>query len=370
MAHLKETQLKVELVSQHKHKRSTGIGRYVQELYENLQGLVFIRLAEPKFLPFTDRFNILTNFPRGIQEHEPGSIVHFTQIMGCAQMLWNPVHPAIATVHDLGVLVCKEDEILWRKFDRKILDLQLRGLVKVDQFIVHSLFTKNGLINILGIKPEVITILPTWINTSHFKPIDLDRSQFLSKYGLNISPDTTILLYIGTELPRKNLEFLLHAVFLLRESGRKVELIKVGQPGGNQWRNKVKNDIAKYKLQNRVHILDFIPEDDLPLIINAADICATPTLLESTFAWVALSAMACGKPSIVTSSALIPENALPATTVVENLDLIGYVQGILDLIDNPIISAEKGKLGREIINRYYNGQETVNRLIAIYKKIV
>ena len=124
-------ELRVELVAHNPLQAVSGIGRYVRELYSHLAPLIPVQICTPIDPPLTGHFSFLHHLPLGVHNHHLGSIVHFTQIMGCAQMLWRPARPAVATVHDLGVLVCKEDEVLLNRFDRRILDLQIAGLRRI-----------------------------------------------------------------------------------------------------------------------------------------------------------------------------------------------------------------------------------------------
>ena len=134
--------MKVELVSFNPLNTVSGIGRYTRELHKHLSSQVTVKILRQIDPPLVNRFSFLHAFPIGVYEHQPGSIVHFMQIMGCSQMLWHPVRPAIASVHDLGVLVCEADKQLFNKFDRAILDVNIAGLKRMDHYIVHSEFTK------------------------------------------------------------------------------------------------------------------------------------------------------------------------------------------------------------------------------------
>src|SRR5262249_26890792 len=94
----------VELVV-HSAASSTGIGRYTSELSRALACSLRVHLTHSQPPPFASRLSFLRHLPVGLRGHRPGNIVHFMQILGCSQMIWHPVHPAVATVHDLGMLV-------------------------------------------------------------------------------------------------------------------------------------------------------------------------------------------------------------------------------------------------------------------------
>lgn len=359
--------MQVELVARWPLGTVSGIGRYTRELYQHLSTRVPTRIVGPIHAPLAHRFTFLRQLPLGLRDHQPGSIVHFTQIMGCSQMLWNPVKPSVASVHDLGVLVCPEDEQLFSRSDRLILDIQLAGLRRVDHFIVHSDFTRDGMLTHLGLREEQITVVPTWIDSNFFRPTAGSRQILAERY--NIDDGASNLLYIGSELPRKNLGLLLEAIAALKAKGHKIRLLKVGSSGGDKWRAKFLSDIQRLELSENVVLTGVISDDDLVLFLNAADLCVTPTLLESTFAWVALGAMACGQPSVVTSSALVPEEAQEAVLVVPPRNLEMFVSAVEECLQNPDLRRRMGEAGRRII-RSYRGEATASAIVAAYQTLL
>jgi len=359
----------IELVAHNPPTQISGIGRYCRELFEHLKDNVEICMAYPRFPPLSERFTILRNFPLGVVDHRPNNLVHFTQIMGCAQMLWNPIHPVIATVHDLGVLVCAEDEPLFTKFDRKILSLQLRGLVKADQFIVHSTRTKNDLINKLGVLNSVINIVPSSINIENFRIIDSPYELVRKQYCLHKRANQIDLIYVGSELPRKNLCTILESMEILIKTGTNVRLLKIGGSGGQRWRDNFLQLIHRFKLNDSVVIFDYVPEKDLPYLYNFSDIAITSTLLEGGFAWTIMEALACGKPAIASPAALIPDAAKDVVHVVENNQPIDFANGIQKIGANIInCKSEICIKARNIISKYTWSNE-ISETIKVYKKV-
>ena len=361
--------MQVELVAHTPLGSVSGIGRYAEELYHHLSNRVPTRIVRPISPPLADRLTFLHQLPLGLRGHQPGSIVHFTQIMGCSQMLWHPVRPAIASVHDLGVLVCKEDEQLFNRFDRLILDFQLAGLRRMDHFIVHSNYTRDSMLAHLGVHEEQITVVPTWIDSDFFRPIAGSRQMLSERYNVDFNDGANNLLYIGSELPRKNLGLLLEAVATLKARGHKTRLVKIGSPGGDQWRARLLLDIERLGLSDNVIFTGVISDDDLVLFLNAADLCVTPSLLESTFAWVALGAMACGRPSVVTSAALVPEEAQDAALVVPPRNLEMLVQAIEQCLQDVDLRRRMGEAGRQII-RSYRGESAISAIIGAYQTLL
>lgn len=359
----------VELVAHNPLDAASGIGYYTRELHRHLSSQIPIRIVRPISPPLADRFTCLHQLPLGLRGHQPGSIVHFTQIMGCSQMLWRPVRPAIASVHDLGVLVCPEDEQLFNRFDRWVLDVQFAGLRRMDHFLVHSEFTRDGLTKQLGIAAERISVLPIWIDSTRFRPVPDSRRLLAGRYGTDFDDGSAYLAYVGSELPRKNLNLLLAAMAILKGSGHRVKLIKIGGAGGERWRAKFKQDVDRLGLSGEIVLTGVVSEEDLVLLINAADVCVTPTLLESTFAWVALTAMACGRPAVATASALIPTEAEEAVIVVPDRDAQALARAIETFLEDRDLARRMGDAGRRII-RGFRGELTARAIVDAYRRLL
>ena len=360
--------MRVEFVSPHDHSPTTGIGRYSAEMMRFLSARMHVSARKLRSLPFSHRLSTLKSLPIGIENHVEGSIVHFTHLVGSAMMLWNPVHPAIVSVHDLGVLVCSADEQLFNRFDRTLLDVQLAGLRRMDRFLVHSNFTRQGLIEHLGIPQERISVTPTWIDVEHFHPAPHSRQIVAQRFGLNLDDGIPTLAYVGSELPRKNLGLLLRAMAITKGRGRPIRLLKIGAAGGERWRLAFEGEVERLGLSREVVMMGVVSEEDLPVLISAADICVTSTLLESTIPWVTLSAMACGRPSIVTTPHLIPPDVQEAVIVVSPHCPEELATAIETLADDAELRQQMGDIGRKRIMAY-NGESMIEGLLQAYARL-
>ena len=336
--------MRVEFVSPYNHSPQTGIGRYVHTLMKRLRQEVDVSIGEPRFLPLTNRFSSMRNLPVGIKNHVQGSIVHFPQIMGCAMMLWRPYYPSVATVHDLGVLELPEE---WEMLDliaRQLLRASLTGLKRVDLIVADSEFTRQGVIKHLNIPPErVVTIYPG-IDHKVFHPIENARRKLLQRYPeLQPHAASPWLLYVGSELPRKNVGTLLRALALLQRAIPDVRLLKVGSAGGDVYRRKTLRVVKGLGLDGHIIFFDQVPEQDLPIFYSAVDLFVTASKLEG-FGFPVLEAMACGTPVVCSSTTALAEIAGGAAILVEPEDHLSLYKSIRDgLLDEPLSMTLKQK---------------------------
>lgn len=359
----------VELVTHNPPGTVSGIGRYVRELHRYLAPRMNVRIAPDIAPPLASRLSILQHFPIGVQGHKPGAILHFTQIMGCAQRLWRPIRPAVATVHDLGVLVCPEDEILFDAIGRKVLDVQFAGLRRMDQYAVNSERTRRDLVEKLRVCEDRIHFVQLGVELDTFRIIPDARAQLAERYNIHPLEDGFDLIYVGSELPRKNFNLLLQAVAALKARGYRLRLFKIGGAGGDQWRARTLAEIERLNLKDEIVFPGVVPEEDLPVFYNAADLAITPTLLEGGFAWLAMEAMACGKPVVATEPAAIPQEAREAVTVIEARSLDALTTAIARLLDDAEARQQMGEAGARIIQRY-TWEATAEAMIKVYEKVL
>lgn len=364
---MKHAHIQIELVDHNPTIKYSGISRYTRELYKHISPKLPIQLTTSIDPPFSRYLSFLHHLPIGVRDHKPGNIVHFTQIMGCSQLLWSPIHPVIVTVHDLGVLVCDEDKDLFNYFDRQILELQIHGLKRADYYVVNSDYTRQCLTDLLNIPGTKIRFVQLGVNTEHFRPISDARTRLSEIYDITFSADTFYIIYTGSELPRKNLNLLLKAISVLKTHKYNVCLIKVGGSGGARWRMRFLSDIQQLGLSGNVVITDTVPEDDLPLFYNAVDLAVSPTLLEGGFAWLAMEAMACGTPVIATDAALIPAAAAEASLVVGRRDLEGLVAAIARCIDDTDLRRRMGAAGPKVIAPF-TWHATAEAMMRVYQE--
>lgn len=360
--------MKVEFVTHTPPGSLGGIGRYTQEVFARMALHLPTRLCMPSYPPFAGRFSTLNAFPLQLPNHEPGSLVHFTQIMGCSQMIWNPLHPAVATVHDLGVLVCPEDSQLFNRLDRVVLNMQLFGLKRMDAWIADSEFTRRGMVEILLLPQEKVHTIHLGIDREQYQCIPGARQALVARYPfLKVNENSRWLLYVGNELPRKNLAVLFAALDELHQQNVPVILIKIGTAGGERWRQRFIHDMQQWNVTPFVTIIDQVSEAELPSFYSAADLYVHPSLLEG-FGFPVLEAMACGLPVICSNAGSLPEIVGKAAWLLDPHKPHEWAEAIKAALDNVTLRKELIQQGYEQVIPF-TWKRTVDRLIEVYEQV-
>jgi glycosyltransferase involved in cell wall biosynthesis len=207
------------------------------------------------------------------------------------------IHPVIVTCYDLiPVAYYHNNSWYWK--------LNLKGLRKADHIITISEFSKDEILRFVNYPEEQITVIYPGVDHSAYHQ-NKNRA-ILDHY--KIPPENKVILFVGSEEPRKNISLLIKALYYLKKTLPNVTLLKVGgtQMGGD--RQALLNLISRLGLADSIKFTGQVPEADIPVFYNAADLFVFPSGYEG-FGLPPLEAMACGCPVICSFNTSIPEVA-------------------------------------------------------------
>jgi glycosyltransferase involved in cell wall biosynthesis len=113
---------------------------------------------------------------------------------------------------------------------------------------------------------------------------------------LSLEKERKIILNISRLYEEKGQKYLIDAMKIMTEK-RKDVLCFIG--GSGPLKDKLQKQINDSNLQDYVKLIGFVPDELLPIWMNACDVFVLPSLAES-FGIVQIEAMACGKPVVAT----------------------------------------------------------------------
>lgn len=318
------------------HEQGGGIGRYVRELTSALSQIdsqtiykLFVLGAQFNDLPQPPNKNFIWKPTRFTPKWSarlwhrarlPFPIDYFTgsiDVFHATDFVLPPTLPTtktLLTVHDLSFI--RVPDTASPPLKAYLDNVVPRSVKKADHILADSQATKNDLIDLYNTPTSKITVLLSGVDQRFNMITDtnsLEQTQI--KYGLI---NKRYILSVGTVQPRKNYSRIIRALARLRQQGLDIHYAIAG---GKGWlEDEMYQTIEKMHLQDFVHILGFVDDDDLPALYTGAE-CLVITSLYEGFGLPILEAMSCGTPVITSNLSSLPEVAGNACLLVDPLDV-------------------------------------------------
>lgn len=258
--------------------------------------------------------------------------------------------PLVVTVHDLAFL--HEPSHFTRhglRFFRRALHLTRRH---ADVVVVPSQATRDDCVA-NDIDADRVRVVPWGIDLARATQQQVDATRARRSLA------ETYVLWAGTIEPRKNLSTLLHA---FARVDRDAQLVLVGPQG---WNEDLDRLIAP--VRSRVHVLGFVPPDELaPLYAGAAAFCY-PSLREG-FGLPVLEAMAQGTAVVTSSGTATAEVGGDAVVLIDPLDVDALAGAMNQLLGEPRRARTLGEAGRQRAETF-SWERTAQALAGVYREV-
>lgn len=231
--------------------------------------------------------------------------------------------PYIVTIHDFQHKYLPEMFSLKDRLEREYIYKVAAKNARI--VLCESEFVRDDIIKYLKIPSEKIKVIvsppPDYITS--FRSNSGKKLTVQKKYNL---PEKYIF-YPAQFWKHKNHSILLQVMVLLKKKYRKsVNLVMTGSPQNNF--DDVMKKVKNLQLQDQVHYLGFLPEEDIPYIYKQSACLVMPSLFESVSlpVWEAfylgvpvLSSDVCAQPEQVGNAGLL-FNPYDPVTVSEKLN--------------------------------------------------
>jgi glycosyltransferase involved in cell wall biosynthesis len=169
--------------------------------------------------------------------------------------------------------------------------------------IVPSEATKSELLRHAGLGSDRVAVIPHGVDSAVFRPpTSSEVARLRSRLGLR--DDETFVAFLGTLEPRKNASLLVRAWGSATQAGLdRMTLVLAGARG---WDQELDRAIADLPAGRRVLLTGYLPAEDLPALLGAAELVVYPSTGEG-FGLPVLEAMACGAAVLTTPRLSLPE---------------------------------------------------------------
>lgn len=231
--------------------------------------------------------------------------------------------PLVLTIHDLSFQSKPEyyttKDRLWHRAVRtRSLAHQAKKIITVSQQ------TKQEVIDHYQVAPDKITVIHSGVDEQYLQPVsDGEIMAIREKYGLPKS----YCLFVGALEPRKNIDSMVQAYRLARQTGLTSELVLAGAPTSHVSQALSEPDAS-------IHALGYIPEADKRSLYAGALVNLLVSYHEG-FGFTPLEALAMGTPSIVSDLPIFAETVAEAAVTVDPSDVPGIAQNLVHLEQDP-----------------------------------
>lgn len=346
-----ENKIKVNYI---KWERSDAIGKVTSIYLNHLKDKVdlnVITLKTKSKNKFLRVFQILGNLVKVFKLLFQNSIIHFEEPKNFESIVnfFFKYKKSILTVNHLEE----------KKHNRNISFLKWKWKHNsFSKLIAISEKTKTDLIKEYGINPNKIETVYLGVDKNIFRQTNKKVKGFENK---------KYILYLGSELPRKNIPNLLKSFKNISLKYPELILLKAGYSSGDQYRVKTKKLIKQYGLTNKVIFINkHISEKELPIYYSNAELFVYPTLQEG-FGMPLVEAMACGCP-VVTSNISPMKEIAKGQVLVNPYDFESITKGIDEILSN--------KKYREILKKNaidrandFDWEKSAKKILEIYKEL-
>ena len=197
-----------------------------------------------------------------------------------------------------------------------------RVLHQARHVVCNSQATADDLIDFYGLSATKLTVTPLACDTQRYRPLGLPREPFF--------------LYLGRNDPYKNLSRAIAAFaqFLYQVPDPTRWEFRLAGPIDQRYHPALLDQIEVLGLTERIKFLGYVPDDELPVLLNQAIALVFPSLWEG-FGLPVLEALACGTPCIVSRRASLPEVAGDAALWVDPLQVTSIRNAMVQLVREP-----------------------------------
>ena len=247
--------------------------------------------------------------------------------------------PVIVTIHDLIPYILPET------VGRGYLERFLRDMPLIinnsKAILTVSEYSKKDILKFFpSIDKNKIFVTPLAANSS-YKPIDKNLCTEFIKNIYNI--DFPFILYIGGFSTRKNVKELIIAFNKIHKSLKKdYKLVLCGSIRDEGI--KLQNLCKELFIDNKVIFTGFVPDEDLPIFYNSADLFIYPSLYEG-FGLPPLEAMSCSTPVITSNLTSIPEVTGDCAVLINPFNKDELAEALINLLNCPDLLKEYGEKG-------------------------
>ncbi len=357
-----------------------GIGIYSQALWQGLNDIspASIRLkpyafgknlpempcGKPQILARDYRIHAILSGAFKLQLSDSANIRRDIELFHATDHQIPLIHdlPVVASIMDLIPVLHPE----WIRQDYRGLKSWIfaTSIRRADHIITISEYSKQDMVQHLGIEPERISVTPLGVDPIYFERIEApQREAVLDKHGLKPG----FFVFVGTLQPRKNLSRVLEAFQQLPEEVRKAHpLVIVGRDG---WSNEeLLPQLEALQQRGEGRWLSYLPQSEVLALLQSAGALVFASLYEG-FGLPVIEAFAAQCPVIASNTTSVPEVTGDAAWSVDPSSAESISAAMLDVLQHS--DQREQKIQRGLARaKQYTWQACAEQTLEVYRKVL
>jgi glycosyltransferase involved in cell wall biosynthesis len=267
---------------------------------------------------------------------------------------WQPV-PTLVTVHD--AIPWTGDDPDWPPgwYRERLLPAAFRKAAAV---ITDSECSRRDLVRRWPELGETIRVVPLGVGEHYLHARAEPPGPGLEARGVR----RPYLLYLGGGIARKRLDWALRVVEALDEPSVRLVVCGVEEAAWGGVRASVRP-----QLRERLCLLPFVPEEEMPRLYQNAAAVLYPTLYEG-FGLPVLEAQALGTPILFSALGSLAELEGPGSVVLAAEDLAGWTAACAQLLRERGLAPRPNERARSWA-RAYSWEKVAARVLGVYREV-
>ena len=268
----------------------------------------------------------------------------------------------LLTVHDLSFIRHPQGAVdSLRNWLNRVVP---RSLARADHILADSASTRHDLIEIFRLNPTDITVVGAGVD-ERFHPITDPVSLAAVQQRYRLPVEDKFILGLGTLEPRKNFTGLIAA--FSQSPVRETHHLVIA--GGKGWLyDEIFTAARTSPVTDRIHLVGFVADDDLPALYSLADIFAFPSHYEG-FGIPVIEAMACGTPVICANNSCLPEVAGQSALQVTATDTAALAEALAQLATDLSLRDQAIREGFRQVQKF-TWPAATERLLSVYQRFL
>jgi glycosyltransferase involved in cell wall biosynthesis len=231
--------------------------------------------------------------------------------------------------------------------------------------IVHTEENRRQLVDVFGVPPERIQIVPFGALTLYN---DAPMTREDARRELALEASDRAILFFGNIRDYKGLDVLLRAFKQVLEKTPRARLVVAGTCWTDE--EKYRRLIDELGIGERVRLdMGFVPSSKVKVYFRAADVCALPYVHFEAQSGPGNIALGFGTPLIVTRTGGLPDLVRDERAVVPPGDAAALARALVDCLNDPErlarMSADSAALAKK-----YSWETIAERTVGIYDKLL